>query len=165
MNPIPFIGQVIEALREEFVYGTPLGGAVKAVEHRPGADIALDGLFDDGCAGIVWVNLIRLFRTTSFPAEEEHVACRGALAAVVQIGAARCVATLDDAGFPPSPEDSEHDALVGIDDALRLERAACRAVRLSEDLNLIHGAVWSASEPIGPSGGALAWVKTITVHL
>lgn len=164
---IPVVGQVIEALRHEFCDPdhAPLGGTVPHIEHRPGADVALDGLWADGCPGIVWANVIRMYRSNSFPQETtDAVPCQGNNTLVIQVGAARCCATLDDHGEPPPPEAMEHDALVGLDDAARLERALCRAVTTCDDRGLMIQATWSATDPIGPQGGALAWVKTLTIQ-
>lgn len=133
---IPVTGQVIEALRDQFVdpVSPPLGGVVPEVEHRPGMDVALDGLFVGDCPGLVWTNVIRLFRTDQFPAESDTIApCLGTPAAIIQVGAARCVGTVDAQGYPPPAERMEHDALVGLDDAARLERALCLAARRLED--------------------------------
>lgn len=163
---VPVVGHIIEALRAQFVDDTPLGGAVTAIEHRPGADVALDGLFEGNCSGLVWVNVIRLFRTTEFPhVSEDASPCRGQRAAVIQVGAARCVSTMDDDGYAPTAGDMDHDALVGLDDADRLERALCQAAKGLEDRGLIHSCVWSPCDPIGPQGGALAWVMTLTIEL
>lgn len=165
---IPTVGQVIEAMREVFIdtEHEPLGGKMLTIEHRPGADVALDGLFVGNCPGLAWANVLRLYRTDSFPAESDSVTpCRGTKAAIIQVGAARCVATVDRHGRPPSAAAMEHDALVGLDDAHRLEVALCRAAKRCEDLGLVNGATWSAVEPIGPSGGALAWVSSMTVQL
>ncbi|MDO5730785.1 hypothetical protein [Corynebacterium sphenisci] len=166
-NLLPAVGTVIEALRAGFVDAdpAPLGGAMREVEHRPGADVALDGLFGDACPGLVWANVTRIYRTLAFPQEEVGEPCRGPRAVVIQVGAARCVATLDDQGYAPSAEAMEHDALVGLDDAARLERAVCRAAAAAEDRGIIDAAVWSPLEPIGPQGGALAWVMELTVQL
>ena len=165
---IPVVGQVIEALRAEFTNpdNVPLGGTVPAIEHRPGADIALDGLWSADCAGIVWANVIRIYRTNMFPSETDiAVPCNGSPVVSIQVGAARCVATVDDNGDPPPPHAMEHDALVGLDDATRLERALCAAVTACDDRDLIIQGTWTATDPIGPQGGALAWVKTLTVEL
>lgn len=165
---LPVVGQVIEALRAEFCdpEHAPRGGAVPNIEHRPGADVALDGLFQPGCPGIVWANVIRIARSTTFPTEDETgTPCRGPRTVTIQVGAARCAATVDDHGYPPTPEQMEADALIGLDDAERLERALCRAWRAIDDLDLGHQATWSASDPIGPQGGVLAWTKTITIQL
>lgn len=163
----PVVGELIEALRGEFCAPSqPLGGPVTEIEHRPGADIALDGLFTDGCSGLVWVNVLRLYRTTRFPDEDPGLSpCVGQRAMVVQIGAARCVGVLDDYGNPPSPDRMGHDALVGLDDAARLERAACRAINNLDERGVIVQAAWSATEPTGPEGGALAWTLSITMQL
>lgn len=167
-NLLPATGQVIEAMREQFVTtdDAPLGGKVDTIEHRPGTDVALDGLFIGDCPGLAWVNVIRLYRTADFPTESDRLApCSGVPVAVIQAGVARCVATVDAQGYPPTAEDMEHDALVGLDDAARLERALCVAARRAMDLDVVDAAVWSATEPIGPQGGVLAWVATLTVQL
>lgn len=165
---LPVVGQVIEALRAQFCdpEDAPLGGAVPTIEHRPGADVALDGLFQPGCPGIVWANVIRIARSRDFPNEDEVATpCRGLRIVVIQVGAARCAATVDDHGYPPTPEQMEADALVGLDDAERLERALCLAWTRIDDRNLGHQAAWTATDPIGPQGGVLAWTKTITIQL
>lgn len=166
-NLTPVVGEVLEALRAEFSDPDrpPLGGAVPQIEHRPGADVALDGLFVGDCPGLVWVNVIRVYRTRNFPTEEELPTCNGQLAALIQVGAARCVSTVDSRGYPPTAEAMEHDALVGLDDVARLERAVCRAVGSADDRGVLLQATWSASEPHGPEGGALAWTKTINAQL
>lgn len=167
---VAVVGQVIEAMRSQFTSDAataPLGGVVPTIEHRPGADVALDGLQYEDCTGIVWVNVLRMYRTTVWPNEDDggiHP-CHGALAVVIQVGAARCVSTVDAQGYPPPPDAMEHDALVGLDDADRLEKALCIASREIDRLNLANGTVVGSSEPIGPQGGILAWVKTINVQL
>lgn len=168
-TPVEVVGTIIEAMRTQFTSDAatePLGGAVPTIEHRPGADVALDGLEYENCAGIVWVNVLRMFRTTEWPQESDSMsACRGTLAVVVQVGAARCVSTVDSSGFPPTPEDMERDALVGLDDAVRLERALCIAARWLEQRGIGNGSVVGSSEPYGPAGGVLAWTKTLNVQL
>lgn len=164
----PVVGQVIEALRGVFCDPDrpPLGGTVPAIEHRPGADIALDGLFQPGCPGIVWANVIRIARSRDFPNEQDSAPpCQGPRTVTIQVGAARCASTVDDQGYPPTAAQMEHDALIGLDDAERLEVALCRAWKAIEDCDLGVQAAWTATEPIGPQGGVLAWVKTITVQL
>ena len=164
---VPVVGEVVEALRTQFSDPDrpPLGGVVPEVEHRPGADVALDGLWVGDCPGLVWVNVIRVFRSADFPAETDEATCRGQLAALIQVGAARCVGVVDNHGYPPTAERMEHDALVGLDDAARLERAVCAAAKAADDRGLILQSTWGASEPHGPQGGALAWTKTMTVQL
>lgn len=164
----PTIGLILEELRVVFCDedNPPLGGVVPEVEHRPGSDVALDGLMDGNCPGIVWVNCHRIYTTTEFPAETDNPRpCTGQNAAAIQLGAARCCATVDDRGYPPSPADMERDALIGLDDAHRLKVAACRAIRRAKDLDLIDDAVQSALEPYGPAGGILAWTLNTSTLL
>lgn len=164
----PSTGHIIEQLRAVFCNedAPPLGGTVAEIEHRPGSDVALDGLMDGNCPGIVWVNCHRIYTTTEFPAETDNPRpCTGQTAAVIQIGAARCCATVDDRGYPPAAAQMEQDALVGLDDAHRLKVAACKAIRQARDLDLIDDAVQSALEPYGPQGGILAWTLNLSVLL
>lgn len=163
----PVVGQLIEELREEFCApAKPLGGPVATIEHRPGADIALDGLWADNCSGLVWVNVLRIARTKNFPEEDlSGTPCMGQRMVTVQVGAARCVSTVDDYGAPPTADAMGHDALVGLDDATRLERAVCKAAKRLEERGVTLAAVWSPLEPTGPTGGALAWILTLTVQL
>lgn len=169
---VPVVGTLMEALREAFTdpEHPPLGGVTSQPEHRPGADVPLDRLWGgDGsreCDSMVFVNVLRLYRSTDFPAETETIRpCRGMLHAQVQVGVARCVSTMDDLGAPPDPEVLEHEALVGLDDAARLEAAVCRAVKRCDDRELINQAVWTGLDPSGPEGGAMAWTCTVTFQL
>lgn len=166
-NLVPVVGEVVEALRAQFSdpENPPVGGVVPEVEHRPGADVALDGLFQGDCPGLVWVNVTRVYRTRNFPVEEELATCRGGMVAMIEVGAARCVGVVDDMGYPPTVERMEQDALAGLDDAGRLERALCAANKAADERGLLLQSVWSGSVPHGPQGGVLAWTKAWTVHL
>lgn len=166
-NIIPVVGEIIEALRDQFgdPDNPPVGGLVTDIEHRPGAEVALDGLWVEGCPGLVWVNVIRMFRSKDFPNESEEAVCSGQPAVIVEVGAARKVSTVDDLGYPPTSADMEQDSLTGLDDAQRIERAVCRAAKRCNDRGLTLQATWGASEPHGPMGGALAWTKPMTLQL
>lgn len=169
---VPVVGTFIEALAEVFTDAEhpPLGGVTPYPEHRPGADVPLDRLWGgDGireCDAMVFVNVLRLYRSNEFPGEtEEARPCRGMLHAQVQVGIARCVSTMDDMGTPPPPDVLERESLVGLDDAGRLEAAVCHALARCDDRELINQAVWTGLEPTGPEGGAMAWTCTVTVQL
>lgn len=166
-NIVPVVGEVIEALRTQFgdEERPPVGGLVTDIEHRPGAQVALDGLWEEGCEGLVWVNVSRMFRSRDFPNESEEAIGAGPPAIILEVGAARRVSTLDDNGHAPTAAQMEQDALTGLDDAQRLERAACRASERCDDRGLTIDSTWAASEPHGPMGGALAWTKTMTFRL
>src|SRR5699024_5616627 len=115
---------------------------------------------------MVFVNVIRIYRSNEFPGETEEIRpCGGQRHAVIQLGVARCVSTMEEDGSARSSEVLEREALVGLDDADRLEAALCSAVKRAEHLGLINQSVWSGVEPNGPAGGALAWTCTVTVQL
>lgn len=168
---IPVVGQFLEALRREFVDAdpAPLGGTVTAVEHRPGELVALDALADEvggPCSGQVWVNVLRVWRSVSFPTvSAESSSCRAPVTMELQVGAARRVCTVDDAGYPPTVDAMGHDALVGLDDATRIDRAVCLALRAGDDRGLITQSVVAPIEPVGPQGGILAWTTVVTIQL
>lgn len=162
---IPVTGQVLEALREKFVdtEHAPLGGVVDRVEHRPGMDIALDNLSTGECSAIVWANVQRIFPCVEFPDESPGQGC-GMTAATIQVGAARCVSVVSEYGAP-TPDEMEHEALVGLDDAYRLDRAAGESMLACEERGLITQHEKTGLEPVGPQGGVLAWVMQLTVQL
>ena len=167
---VPAVGTFIEVLREVFCDPDkpPLGGAAAFVEHRPGADVPLDRLWGGAreCDVMVFVNVIRIYCSNEFPGESEEIRpCGGQRHAVIQLGVARCVSTLEEDGSAPAPDVLENEALVGLDDANRLEVAVCRGVKRATDLGLVNQAVWSGVEPNGPAGGALAWTCNVTVQL
>lgn len=168
---IPVVGQFIEALRSQFVEAdpVPLGGAVTEVEHRPGELVALDALADEvggPCSGQVWVNVLRVWRSESFPTvSAESSSCRSPVTIDLQVGAARRVCTVDDGGYPPSADAMGHDALVGLDDTARIDRAVCLALRACDDCGLTIQSVVAPIEPVGPQGGILAWTTVVTIQL
>lgn len=167
---VPAVGCFIEAMREVFCNPDkpPLGGAAEVVEHRPGADVPLDRLWGDDpeCGVMVFVNVIRIYRSNEFPGETEEIRpCGGQRHAVIQLGVARCVSTMGEDGSIPGADVLEGEALVGLDDADRLEAAVCMAVRQAESRGVVNQSVWTGVEPSGPAGGALAWTCTVTVQL
>lgn len=160
------VGCLLEGLREFFVDQTPLGGRSGRPQHRGGINVPIDGLTGEGCEAVVWANVLRRFRTREFPNEAlDSAPCAGSRAVVVQVGAARCAVGFDDAGYPPTPDELEREALVVLDDANRLEWAVCRATQLADDRELISGSALGAWEPVGPEGGIVAGVLTVTYQL
>jgi len=169
---VPVVGTLLEEMRAVFTDAEhpPLGGVTAPPEHRPGADIPLDRLWGgDGtreCDSMAFVNVLRIYRGLDFPGESEAIRpCGGMLHAQIQVGVARCVSTMDEMGTPPPAEVLEREALVGLDDAARLEAAVCRAMRRCNERELINQSVWTGLEPNGPEGGAMAWTCTVTVQL
>lgn len=167
-NGVLVIEQVIRRMRTAFVDNEPYGGRLPRIEHRGGLLVPIDaGLDSDGdCNAQGWVNLLRRWRTTQFPAEDAGVTpCGGVPAILVQAGVARCSQAMTDEGEPPPPEVMEREALALMDDAVRLERVMCGATVSADKAGLIHSAVVHAWEPIGPDGGILSGVITASFQL
>lgn len=163
------IAEVMAQLRVQFHEGTPLGGAVpiERIQHRIGAEVVLDG-FDgnDDCDALVWVSILRRYRTVDFPSEAYEIDnCRVGKAITIVVGIARCTSMMDDYGNPPDPDQVAHEAVVGIDDSSRLDAALCRAGRVLEDDGRANGFALDAAEPMGPSGGIVAWVQQASFRL
>lgn len=165
---VSLVGTVLEELRATFCNEErpPLGGVTAPPEHRPGGDVALDGLWNEGCQGLAFVNVLQMYRTPEFPNEVPTASpCRHPLTVVLQVGVARCVATVDDHGAAPPADDMERDALIGIDDAERLERAMCRALKRADERGIMVQGQAAGVQPTGPAGGALAWTMNATIQL
>lgn len=163
------VGCVVEAMREMFVDRTPLGGKTVAPQHRGGMNIPVDGLAGDECAGVPIVSVLRKYPTVNFP-EEAFVTARGSCpsphAVLIQASVARCSITfVDDQGNFPSTEEMEHEALVLLDDAQRLEWAMCRANQIGEERGIVDDFALGAWTADGPDGGILAGLITATFQL
>lgn len=167
------VGQILEELRTAFVDEKPLGGRTKQPEHRGGLLVALDGFFTPDDLAVpdntmVWCQVLRIYRSRSFPTEEPITQpCGAPMVVQLQIGSARCSANMDEHGNPPDRADLEREALILLDDAMRLELALCRAwKRLGpEDRDVCGNAAIGAFEPVGPEGGILSGVMTATFQI
>lgn len=168
---IAFVGEVIEAMRNQFVepaegYALPRGGTVERIEHRGGLLVALDRMWPEyGCQSLAWVNVLRRWTSTSFPAHVPPEACGGFRVLHLQAGVARCATTVTDQGILPSAEDEEAQALTLLDDADRLHLALCDAARRATERGIIDAYMMNEWEPVGPEGGVVAGQQTITVQL
>ena len=161
-------------LEARFSTGEPIGGIVPAdrVQHRIGSQVVLDGFLDSNgeprsdCDALVWVTVIRRYRTTVFPAEEYvSTNCGQPRAITVQVGIARCSAMMDEYGTPPPADRIAHEARRGLDDAGRLDAALCAAGRSLSDAGTINGFAIDASEPVGPEGGVVSWMQQASFWL
>lgn len=161
-------------LEARFSTGDPVGGIIPPgrVQHRVGSQVVLDGFLDGSgspvpeCDGLVWVTVVRRFRTSAFPGEELAASNCGAPKAItVQVGVARCSSMMDEYGTPPSPERIAFEATRGLDDAGRLDAALCAAGRLLEGAGKINGFAIDASEPVGPEGGVVSWMQQASFWL
>jgi len=167
---IAFVGELIEAMRDQFVDPegeAPRGGAVPAVEHRGGQVVALDRMWGDqrGCQSMAWVNVLRRWTSSEFPSQVPPERCGGFRVLHVQAGVARCSTMVSDHGVIPSPEDEEDQALTLLDDADRLYLALCVAARRASDRGIIDDYVINEWEPNGPEGGVVAGHQSVTVQL
>lgn len=162
----PVVGCVLEAMREFFVDREPIGGRTEAPQHRGGMNIPLDGLADADCKGIPIVSVLRRFYSEDFPTEtEQSGACRKCRAVLIQASVSRCSTTFDAQGNPPTPEEMDHEALVLLDDAQRLEWVICRAGAIAEERGLIDDYAIGAWSPDGPDGGVLTGLITASFQL
>lgn len=151
---------------------TPYGGPTGKCQHRGGLLIPMDGFWEKGtdgdwhpfrktdepeCPVLAFTNVLRMWRTTTFPAEANDVIpCGGSRAVLIQAGVARCSMAMDDQGNPPPVDVMEHEALVLEDDAERLFNVMCWVSREAKKANLIDAAVIHPWEPVGPEGGVLS---------
>ena len=155
----------------------PYGGKTGKCQHRGGLLVPMDGFMDPGnpgrhrhkkpeCPSISFVNVLRQWRTDSFPAEAGQVMpCGGSLAVLLQFGVARCSQAMDDRGNPPTVERMEHEALVLEDDAERMFAALCHATREAKRQELIEAAVIHPWEPVGPEGGVVTGLITASFQI
>lgn len=171
---VAIVAKVMEAMRYYFDGGgcasDPRGGRTGPVQHRGGLLVALDGFpdkpGDEDCPTLAFVNVLRQWRTTEFPGETSAVTpCGGVRAVLIQVGVARCSMAMDDDGNPPSPQRMEQEALTLLDDAERLGLAICRATRAAEEDDLIDASVVHAWEPVGPEGGILSGLLTVSYQI
>jgi hypothetical protein len=164
---IAVVGCVIEAMREMFVDRTPLGGKTVAPQHRGGMNLPIDGLNDEDCKDIPIVSVLRKYTTLNFPEEADlsRGECPLPKVVLIQASVARCSKTFDEQGNPPTAEEMDHEALVLLDDAQRLDWAMCRAQQVADERGLIDNFAVGAWSPEGPDGGILAGMITATFQL
>ncbi|MBT2226258.1 hypothetical protein [Nonomuraea sp. NEAU-A123] len=116
-----------------------------------------------GASGQAWVRVVAIFPSSKFPARtNELVRCgqSAAYAVELELGAYRCVATLDDAGDPPSCEATTRDVEVQVDDAAAMRAAVC-CFRAQDGGRILVPGEWS---PIPPNGGCAGGVMRVTVQ-
>lgn len=159
---------LLEQLREAFTDPAkpPRGGVTGPPQLRAGDGIPpLDNFGDDDCA-LLWINVTRRYRTTSFPeATVDTARCGSGMAVELQIGVARCSQALDAAGGLPSPEVMAAEFAAQEDDADRLDSVLCRVGSAAEDADIIHDWLPAGIEVIGPEGGTVAVVAQALFHL
>lgn len=160
-----------EELRHQYSDGNPYGGKIPAerVQHRVGSSVALDGFsteYGQDCEGLVWVTVLRQFRSDPFPTEVYDArACAAPRALLVQLGVARCSSTMTDDGSAPDPTVVQEEAIRGLDDVGRLDRAVCAAAARLLDQGAILAWAPDAVEPVGPEGGVITQVTQVAFLL
>lgn len=116
--------------------------------------------------GKAWVRVVRIFPTTSrFPQQAlDPGACRtGGWAVELELGVARCVATIDDDGNPPSCDDRNADTIKILEDAAAM-RAAVSCCYPSTDLGRAWRSVPGQWTPIAPAGGCAGGTMLVTIE-
>lgn len=160
-----------EELRVQYSEGNPYGGKIppERVQHRVGSAVALDGFsteYGQECEGLVWATVLRQFRTDPFPQEiYEARSCGAPRALLVQLGVARCSSTMTDDGSAPDPAVVQDEAVRGLDDVGRMDRAVCRAAARLLDQDAILAWAPDAIEPVGPDGGVITFVTQVAFLL
>jgi hypothetical protein len=105
---------------------TPQPPASVCVRVGNRVDLLLSDTYDECCAGLAWVRLVRQYPSRSFPDPDEGVSpCDVARWAIVfELGVARCAPT-GDLGTIPSCEDWTAAAVIHYADLAALRRTAC----------------------------------------
>lgn len=159
---------LLEQLREAFTDPAkpPRGGVTGPPQLRAGDGIPpLDNFGDDECA-LLWINVTRRYRTTSFPeATVDTARCGSGMVVELQIGVARCSKALDDRGGIPSAETMAAEFAAQEDDADRLDSVLCRVGSVTEDADIVDQWLPAGTEVIGPEGGTVAVVAQALFHL
>jgi hypothetical protein len=148
----------LDALTEALAgtVGGPCGRAVIA----PGSVVPADGCCAeeaDEMSGQAHVRLSRLFPSRVFPQPDAaYSRAPSLLAAEVELGVYRCVAGMDDAGYPPTPEEVTADAVRALDDLAAMRRTALETFGRTP-------VVVGASSPVGPNGYCAGATMLFTV--
>ncbi|MBB3040131.1 hypothetical protein [Hoyosella altamirensis] len=168
---LPVVGRLQESLRQVFSNSAPtppLGGGsdeVRFVAGDFGLSMSMWNLHQDDCGcgdPFLWVRIVRRYRTSQFPADQQGGAkCGTSKAATIEAGVARCAVT------EPNPcwDELDREALVSADDSWRLEAAMCRAIQCATREHLVLDHAQTPIVPVGPEGGLLAWIAQAHVQL
>lgn len=161
---ISLVGLVVEHLRTAFNPGQlhpPLGGGTAHVRFFAGDTIptAAWNAHSQSCGcgePMLWVRVVRRWRTTQFPNEFVGAApCGTPRAVTIEAGIMRCAITEPE----PAWDDYEQEAMVAVDDSWRLDAALKRAMQCAETEHVANQTALAAGEPFGPEGGILAWAQ------
>ena len=152
------VSAAMQAMREAFDPGSacpPEAGGSTTVRF-----LASDGglpFWDGWCKEpLLWVRVDRRYLSTrqTFPAAfVKSQDCRDHPINVLalEVGVARC----SSAEQEPRWDDLEQEALIGLDDSWRIEKALCRFGGLRRAKG--HAAATDTIAPVGPEGGVMAW--------
>lgn len=128
----------------------------------PGSEAALDhcGSCSGDVCGQAWVLFESLYRSTTFPAQDEGEGCATPLAALIQIGVARCVPVPSADGSPPEQTELTAAALKGALDAVRVMTSVGCCLENS-DVRYVVGP-WTTD---APSGGCVSGSLRMSVEV
>lgn len=142
------VGDILLAVRDQALTG--LDPVPSTVVVAPGAEVA----WDDMC-GQAWVRVV-----SAAPRYVRQTSCPFALVLTLGIGVIRCVATINDAGEPPSAAQVTADGKVMGDDMWGLYRAlSCFVPEGAEKASLTS---WTPLGPLGMSAGG-EWAMEVWV--
>lgn len=163
----PLVGLLLEHLNAVFndPGRPPRGGLTGPPQARAGDGVPPLDNFGTDCA-LLWVNVTRRYRSTSFPeANVATISCGAGLVVELQIGVARCSQALTASGALPSAETMAAEFAAQEDDADRLDAVLCAVGEAADDADLIHQWLPAGAEVIGPEGGTVAVIAQAVYHL
>lgn len=110
---------------------------------------------------LLWVRLIRRYRTKDFPAPYVGPnTCSLPMVLAVEIGVARCAVV----ELQPDWPDYAEEAATALDDSWRLDEAICQARKLLRRATPGTTVSADAIVPYGPEGGVIAQIATLYVQ-
>lgn len=143
----------------------PRGGVTGHPQLRAGDGIPPLDNYGSDCS-LLFVNVTRRYRTTSFPEANVTTArCGTAMVVELQVGVARCSQALTTTGGVPSPEVMAAEFATQEDDADRLDAVLCRLGSSAEDADIIDQWLPVGTEVVGPEGGTVAVIAQAVFQL
>lgn len=112
------------------------------------------------CGGVAWVRPVQIFSSLEFPAPTEGATCYAPIAALVEVGVARCYPR-GDPRLPMDPQEMFEASRLYMSDMAAIRRAikCCLADDAFQGSHALSG--W---EPIPASGGVSGGTWTVTIR-
>lgn len=151
---------ILALAAERFTAADALPGLVFLA---PGRTVAWDNCCDDDTGGgQLYLRVIRVYPSSSFPRVDDIGACgAGMVAAQLAIGTVRCAHSIDSEGEAPTAEEMTGDLLNELDDMVLLYEALSK----TEDVPGVIRAALGTWQPTGVQGGCAGGEWTFTIAL